>query len=194
MGLQSSEKSSLERRIAQLSEGQRECLYLVGQMHNSKEIARLVGKSPHTVDERLKRAVAILEVGSRFEAARLYLDHLNAQASTSSGQGEDHQSLIYQGTGVQDRFDPLEALITPAFDTDAGEGGSNELRQVQATYAAVPQHGGHRSFSWASVFDGSQRNQLPANLRLAAIALIAVLAIFGFGVLVSIAEGLSRLT
>lgn len=193
MGLRGSEKSSLDERIAQLSEGQRECLYLVSQMHNSKEIARLVGKSPHTVDERLKRAVALLEAGSRFEAARLYLEHLNNQENAPASQPA-HQSLIYQGTGVQEGFDPLETLITPNPHAGLGSGGSNELRQVQAAYAASPRTESNRSFSWASVLDGTHRNRLSPNLRLAAIALIAVLAIFGFGVLVSIAEGLSRLT
>jgi DNA-binding CsgD family transcriptional regulator len=194
VGLQGSQRASIERRIAQLSDGQRECLFLVGQMHNSKEIARLVGRSPHTVDERLKRAVAVLEVGSRFEAARLYLDHLQAKSDAPQPDPATHQSLVYQRTGVQHPYDRHEAIATFADDPAANDGGTHELREAQAAYAAGTPMETYRAFDWASVLDGSQRNRLPANLRLAAIALIAVLAIFGFGVLVSIAEGLSRLT
>jgi DNA-binding CsgD family transcriptional regulator len=194
LGLQSSQHASLERRIAQLSDGQRECLFLVGQMHNSKEIARLVGKSPHTVDERLKRAVAMLEVGSRFEAARLYLDHLYAQGEDSSPNPHHHQSLVYQRTGVQVPYERHEVMSAFADDPAADVGGTHELREAQAAYAAGTPTESYRSFDWASVLDGSQRNRLSANVRVAAIALIAVLAIFGFGVLVSIAEGLSRLS
>ena len=194
MGLQSSQHASIERRIAQLSDGQRECLFLVGQMHNSKEIARLVGRSPHTVDERLKRAVAVLEVGSRFEAARLYMDHLQATAEARPVDSATPQSLVYQRTGVLHSYVRHDAEATFADDPAANDGGTHELREAQAAYAAGTPMETYRTFNWASVLDGSQGNRLPAKLRLAAIALIAVLAIFGFGVLVSIAEGLSRLT
>jgi DNA-binding CsgD family transcriptional regulator len=57
-------------RPAKLSEGQRDCLRLKGQSLSSKEIARILKIYPHTVDERLKRAKALLEMTSRLGAAR----------------------------------------------------------------------------------------------------------------------------
>lgn len=62
-------------RIDQLTEAQRACLRLVLSHHNSKEIAAIVGVSPSAIDKRIERAVQILGVGSRFEAARQLQDH-----------------------------------------------------------------------------------------------------------------------
>ncbi len=54
---------------------------------NSKEIARIMGVSPHTVDERIRRAIRALGVTSRIEAARMM--------AASNGDAA-YQSLIYQ--------------------------------------------------------------------------------------------------
>lgn len=59
----------------QLTEAQRECLRLVLQHHNSKEIAVRLGVSPSAVDKRIERAVQILGTTSRFAAARLLAEH-----------------------------------------------------------------------------------------------------------------------
>ena len=57
-------------RIDQLTEAQRACLRLVLTHHNSKEIAAIFGVSPSAIDKRIERAIQILGVGTRFEAAR----------------------------------------------------------------------------------------------------------------------------
>ena len=62
-------------RIDQLTEAQRACLRLVLTHHNSKEIALIVGVSPSAIDKRIERAIQILGVGTRFEAARRLQDH-----------------------------------------------------------------------------------------------------------------------
>ncbi|RYD27886.1 MAG: hypothetical protein EOP89_03775, partial [Lysobacteraceae bacterium] len=62
-------------RIDQLTEAQRACLRLVLTHHNSKEIAQIVGVSPSAIDKRIERAIQILRVGTRFEAARRLQDH-----------------------------------------------------------------------------------------------------------------------
>ncbi|HXH14878.1 MAG TPA: sigma factor-like helix-turn-helix DNA-binding protein [Sphingomonas sp.] len=66
-------------RIDQLTEAQRACLRLVLTHHNSKEIAALVGVSPSAIDKRIERAIQILGVGTRFEAARRLRDHENGR-------------------------------------------------------------------------------------------------------------------
>lgn len=59
-------------RFTDLSDRERECLRLVFQHKQSKEIARLFGLSKRTVDGYLDSARAKLGVASRVEAARLF--------------------------------------------------------------------------------------------------------------------------
>lgn len=54
---------------------------------NSKEIGRIMGVSPHTVDARIKSAIRALGVTSRQEAARMI---------AAAGIEADYQPLIYQ--------------------------------------------------------------------------------------------------
>ncbi|MEI9928814.1 MAG: helix-turn-helix transcriptional regulator [Sphingomonas sp.] len=58
-----------------LTERQRSCLRLVGALANSKEIARELGISRHTVDEHIRVAMATLGLSSRYEAARALAAH-----------------------------------------------------------------------------------------------------------------------
>lgn len=56
----------------QLTEGQKACLRLVDDHHTSKEIARKLGISPFTVDQRLDAARRKLRAASRKEAAKMF--------------------------------------------------------------------------------------------------------------------------
>ncbi len=58
--------------IAELTEGQKACLRLVDDHHTSKEIARILGISPFTVDQRLDAARRKLGAASRKDAAKLF--------------------------------------------------------------------------------------------------------------------------
>jgi DNA-binding CsgD family transcriptional regulator len=58
-------------RTARLTESQRVYLRLVLAHRSSKEIAQELDISAHTVDKRIKEAMRILGVGTRFEAARI---------------------------------------------------------------------------------------------------------------------------
>lgn len=62
------------KRIEQLSPRERECLRLVALAYSSKQIGRQLGISHHTVDDHLKHAMSVLDMPSRFEAARLLVD------------------------------------------------------------------------------------------------------------------------
>lgn len=81
--------------LDQLNEGQRSCLRLVLTHMNSKEIARELDVSPHTVDQRLRVAIRVLEASSRFEAARKF-----AEIDPAPLPAEAYQSLIYQRPDV----------------------------------------------------------------------------------------------
>ncbi|HEX8262447.1 MAG TPA: sigma factor-like helix-turn-helix DNA-binding protein [Allosphingosinicella sp.] len=74
-------------RLARVSEGQRACLRLVLEHRSSKDIARVLAISPHTVDQRIRFAMKALGAGSRVEAARIL-------AAAEAEQG--YQPLIYQ--------------------------------------------------------------------------------------------------
>jgi DNA-binding CsgD family transcriptional regulator len=58
--------------VADLSEGQKACLRLVDDHHTSKEIARILGISPFTVDQRLDAARRKLNAASRKDAAKIF--------------------------------------------------------------------------------------------------------------------------
>lgn len=73
--------------IEKLTAVQVETLRHVLAHHNSKEIARLMGVSSHTVDARIKAAIRTLGVGSRQEAARMV---------AAAGIEPSYQPLVYQ--------------------------------------------------------------------------------------------------
>ena len=72
-------------RIEQLTEAQRACLRLVLTHHNSKEIAARFNVSPSAIDKRIERAIQVLGVGTRFEAARRLQQHEHGSAGTFDG-------------------------------------------------------------------------------------------------------------
>lgn len=61
--------------ISLLSAAQIETLRHVFEHKNSKQIARIMGVSPHTVDERVRRSLKKLNVPNRIEAARILAVH-----------------------------------------------------------------------------------------------------------------------
>ena len=100
-------------RVTLLSESERDCLRLVYQHMTSKDIARRLGVSPHTVDMRLRQAIRKLEVTNRVEAARaLLLEDITqgispATKEAAEAQGENgcqpqYQPLIYQASDIVD--------------------------------------------------------------------------------------------
>jgi DNA-binding CsgD family transcriptional regulator len=79
-------------RRPNLTEGQIDCLRLVGDNYTSKEIARKLGISPFTVDQRLDAARKKLSADSRTDAARRFAQ-LDAE--------ELYQPLVYDPTGLE---------------------------------------------------------------------------------------------
>jgi DNA-binding CsgD family transcriptional regulator len=75
---------NIERRVARLTEGQRLCLLLVAEHRSSKEIARHLGISSHTVDQRIRTALKTLGVRQRAHAARLLIHSLEAEPRSSA--------------------------------------------------------------------------------------------------------------
>src|SRR4051812_9580498 len=78
-------------RMARLTPGQLDCLRLVDQHLNSKEIAAELHISSHTVDQRVRQALAILGVARRAQAARIVAQY-----------GGPYQRLIHQPPYIPD--------------------------------------------------------------------------------------------
>lgn len=82
------DKSAFDR----LTKRQKQCLRLVASPATSKQIARDLGISSHTVDEHIRDAIATLGCADRMEAARLLLAHEG---------GRSPQSLSSQPPGIE---------------------------------------------------------------------------------------------
>jgi|GEM_PF-855725 len=101
-------------RVKLLTAGERDCLRRVYAHMTSKDIARELGLSNHTVDMRLRTAIKKLEVNNRIEAARLLiLDELSHPAPVDDAISADNigeitnagQPLPFDDT--QDGYQPL---------------------------------------------------------------------------------------
>jgi DNA-binding CsgD family transcriptional regulator len=80
----------LNNRVSDLSSREREALLLLAAGHDAKSIARELGISVHSVNERLRTARRKLNVSSSRQAARLL----------SAELGEPHKFLGYTNSGV----------------------------------------------------------------------------------------------
>jgi DNA-binding CsgD family transcriptional regulator len=170
--------------IAKLSEGQRACLRRVLMHMSSKDIARELDISPHTVDQRLRVAIQTLAVANRFEAARIL-----AQFE----RPELYQPPLYQAPYVA----PIRQMPPVGFTSQHGDrqygqayGGALREEQVAFRTTAWPTH---QSFPLPLPPAGGGRNDLGYLPRLGWIAAIAVGTALSFGMLLTGLDALSRL-
>ena len=173
-----------ESPVARLSQGQIECLLLVDRHHNSKEIAALLGISPHTVDQRIRGALEKLGVERRGEAARLVADAV-------SPDDPAYQRLIHQSPYID-------------LPTQPGHEDSTVRTQIRhADRAGEASPSGHLT-EQSPVGFGSPlqlpfatrshpRNEMSVGLRLLWIVVIATGAAFSAGMYLAGLESLSRM-
>jgi len=171
-----------------LSDGQIDVLAGVAQYKSSKEIARELGISWHTVDQRLKRAQAILGVGSRFEAARIY-HHFKL----SGADAPICEPLVYQDS----QFPALSAeAIDGLASVDWNQPAPSEdmvLAEPQPAYFAALERQ-HETPGWLSVLlTAGGQNNLNWVWRSAIMAIVLFLTVVSLAALVNLAELLSRL-
>lgn len=168
-----------EKRLARLTEQQRTCLRFVYASLTSKEIAPRLGIEPGSVDQHIKAAMRILDVGDRRSAARLLAEH----------EGRDVQQLVYQ---------PPEIVGLDAADIVEGstegvryqqEAPAGTMREEQAPLLFPP-------MSRAAVplpIGGAKPHHLNGAKRLGWIVATAVGIALAFGALISAIESLVRL-
>jgi DNA-binding CsgD family transcriptional regulator len=176
--------AEISERIARLSAGQLDCLRLVDQHLNSKEIAAELNISSHTVDQRVRQALSILGVERRAHAARLVAQHSGAY------EGK-YQRLIHQSPYIPDQpeTDHSEATVSIQIRhaDRAGEVGDagflTEQRPASFRSSLQP------PFATRS----SPRNEMSVGQRLFWVATIAIGAAFSAGMYLAGLESLSRL-
>jgi DNA-binding CsgD family transcriptional regulator len=170
-----------EKRLARLTEQQRTCLRLVAAGLTSKEIAPRLGIAPGSVDQHLKAAMRILDVGERRTAARLLAEH---------ERGSGDQQLVYQppeivGLGGSDIAGP-----------STGNGGQQHeapdgrFQEEQVPFLVSP---AGRSAVPLPIW-GARPHHLNKAVRLGWIVAAAIGIALAFGALVSAIEALVRLS
>lgn len=109
-----------------LSEGEKQCLRLVAQGFNSKEIARQLQVSEHTVDQRVRTSLRKFGVPTRKEAARLFVS-----VQDPAAQSGTYQPLIYQSERLASDPEPASSLVQP-HRSDAKPEPRSLLRRILA--------------------------------------------------------------
>nr|WP_121116353.1 helix-turn-helix transcriptional regulator [Croceibacterium ferulae] len=152
-------ESDIREQLASLTAKQRNVLDLLIAHKTSKEIARELGISPHTVDQRIQFAKGKLGVDSRGEVAQAYRLLLDAVART---HGEPSEPLAYEETRI--------AAPLPPVDID----GANDAAQPPVS-APPPERAVAEDYRVApDLFEGRNGTVM----RLGAIAVLAVLLVF----------------
>jgi hypothetical protein len=155
-------------------------LRLVDQLLSSKEIAAELKISPHTVDQRIRQALAILGVERRAHAARIVANYKGP-----------YQRLIHQSPYIpaepQSR-QPDAAVSNQIRHADrAGEaGGAGFLTEQRPASSWSPLQ---PPFATRS----NPRNEMSVGQRLFWIAAIAIGAAFSAGMYLAGLESLSRM-
>jgi DNA-binding CsgD family transcriptional regulator len=170
----------MSERVAKLTAGQLDCLRLVDQLLSSKEIAAELKISPHTVDQRVRQALAILGVDRRTQAARIVAQHKGP-----------YQRLIHQSPyipGNEQTGHPEAAVSNQIRHADragrAGEAGFLTEQRPATFWPSLQPPFATRS---------NPRNEMSVGQRLFWIVAIAIGAAFSAGMYLAGLESLSRL-
>ena len=170
--------------VARLTQGQIDCLLLVDRHYSSKEIATMLGISPHTVDQRIRGALEKLGVERRGDAARLVADRLSPDHPT-------YQRLIHQSPHIERPVPsghPKAAVsnqIRHADRAGGAEGAGFRTEQRAVTFAP--------SLQLPFATRSHPSNEMSIVQRLLWIVLIAMGAAFSAGMYLAGLESLSRL-
>lgn len=161
-------------RSAKISEGQRACLRMVLQHMSSKDIARALNISPHTVDQRLKLAMRTLEAATRVEAAR----------TLAAMENEDgYQSSVHQ------RPD-----LAPGWDRSTNPASAFEVRRESDEFGGGEQPVSNPAFPSPPVQEKALEDDLGSRQRIGWTVLILAGTAVGFAALLVALLALSELT
>lgn len=126
-------KEEQENPLADLTDKQREVLDLLIQHKTSKEISRILGISPHTVDQRISLARAKMKLSSRSEVAQAYRSLIatyertiyedsyvvgsgqNGQTSSQENEVVSQQASVSHPVANQTAGSPQRVLISERY-------------------------------------------------------------------------------
>jgi DNA-binding CsgD family transcriptional regulator len=175
--------------IAKLSQHHLEVLALVAEHKSSKEIARQLGISPDTVDQRLKRVKALTGVSGRAEAARLYRQTIQIGGNCGA---DIYGELVYQTpdlAGVGQVSDEAVSLGNEDRSSDKG----HSLHQPNAAYSAGFVSWERERPWYAGLLEASRKNDLTPLARTVCIGLIALFLLLSAAAAIVLGEALSRI-
>lgn len=174
------DKGCEAERVARLTSAQLECLRLVNRHLSSKEIAVRLNISPHTVDQRIRRALQVLGVERRSQAARIVAQH-----------ADPYQRLIHQSPYIEPDCpdDHPDEAVGPQIrhaDRAGGAGGDGFITEQRP-----PQFRSPLQLPFAT--RTHPRNEMSVGNRLLWIVGIATGAAFSAGMYLAGLESLARL-
>lgn len=167
--------------MAALSAGERECLRLVSKLQSSKQIARTLEISPHTVDQRMRVACRKVGARNRNEAALMLAEYEALNGPLSSN--------------VPIADIPAER---PGFPQLAAGESAHETHIVQNGYDSSGP-GERAPPEWAARFgaplpvQGRNRNDLTFGQKMGWAVAVAAASILIFGVLLAALSALGQL-
>ena len=171
--------------LARLTEAQRVCLRLIYRHHSSKDIAREIGISPHSVDARVRSALQTLGLDSRVDAALALAAH--------EGESSTYQPSAYQSPVVADgAVLRCPAPASEGSETTSGgqpdirygtarDSGSHVVREVRAAFTADYPLPAPVTPSSLSRRTWGGRNDLTVLARAGVTMLIAIASAVAFG-------------
>jgi DNA-binding CsgD family transcriptional regulator len=188
LGGQAKNMTTQHDPVALLKDGQKECLRLVLHHYSSKVIARQLGISSHTVDQRLRLAVRHLAASDRFEAARIL-----AAAEHGDEPPIPYQPLIYQSSHLPspDQLGNQEAsgdIRDNRFDNQ-----SSGLNDAFTPFVVGQTNGTETLFSNPVSFGEATPTHLGIPAKIAWVVSISTISLLAFSAAIAGLEVLSRL-
>ncbi|HEY6814623.1 MAG TPA: helix-turn-helix transcriptional regulator [Croceibacterium sp.] len=170
-GMMGREHSEIEFMLAGLTAKQREVLDLLIEHKTSKEIARELGISPHTVDQRIQFAKEKLGAGSRSEVALLYRRLIEI-----CGQ------LTYENSGIAVAPVPAESGAGTQVGTFSSlkrweRAYSGQPRETETDYPVVPE-----------LFDGRYGTLIRLGAIIAIAVFLVILVLGGLAIISQLSE------
>jgi DNA-binding CsgD family transcriptional regulator len=183
-------RRSLRSGGTQLTQSQIDVLTRVAQFKSSKQIARELGISHHTVDQRIRAAIEKMGVQSRADAARAFIESRDKNDLVNEGICG---TLAYQLPDID--VSPFLADQKPSTGewNPAGGRQKQQLKETQAMYFAGDSQVQSRLSLDSVLTKTGRENDLTALGRTICIMLTMLLTLLVVGALVGLAEGLSRL-
>jgi DNA-binding CsgD family transcriptional regulator len=170
--------------VTRLTEGQKTCLRMVYRHMSSKDIARELLISHHTVDQRIRLAIQHLGVTSRIEAAKLLAAHEN---------GELYQPAVYQSSQLVQQREQFENGSAPTGGEQSSAFVDRSVAQEEPNKFPVDLGSAYQRNRWPFPLVEGERNELNLIERLGWIAMIAIGAALAFGMILAGMDALSRL-